>query len=370
MSYGIEVYDSVGATIFNSNNYVELAAFNGTVVGTDIGATPSGTNLLTLPDYLYGDDQHDYFGAGTNHDVHFSSPTPSYANNNQIATEVANVTAIVIFGVTLISYNPAPTGRFRTTGGTVISTITGATLTNVAGTGNQISDYANAYWLVDTSASMTSYRVASQVLNSQELNTDYTTELAIYARPVSGSYNGHFKLLYTSGRTVAITDMTGNNNTFEIMVAMTAEHYGSINSTTAHKLAGNAAYGLQGFTENTEQYTPNHSTTSFTTFDSNTYMTKALLTKGYEGGTAGTNATQSLGSLSSSSNKRFCRMNSTLGFKQKNAVPQNEIWWVFYKWYSNNSIELWWRQGGTGFAIENTMLSKAPYSVVEFGDGV
>jgi len=376
MSYGIEVFDSVGATVFNSNMPIELAAFNGTVVGTDeFSSAPSGTQLLTIPDYLFGDDQHGYAATGENHTVYQpTSSYPTYSNNKQIAFDITSITQGGASGFFFVIAEGAPNigSMLRTTSGTDIDTVASATLAGFTSDGSLVSHYTNAYWLIEvTSANISSHRVDNATKVSHPYDDSFKTDMIYYARPVSSSYSGRFRLaISNANRTAAIYDATGGNNSFEIMVAMKASDYGSITSTTAHQLAGNMSYGLRAVTAADQKYTANSTAEPHLTFESATYISKAFLTKGYSGGTTGTNSTQSLGSLSTSSNKRWCRMNSTIRFKVQTVFPTNFLWYVYYQWNSNNSISLSWRHGATAFVLSSTMNSKAPYAVVEFGDGV
>tara|TARA_R110000868_G_scaffold34278_3_gene123871 strand:- start:495 stop:773 length:279 start_codon:yes stop_codon:yes gene_type:complete len=90
-----------------------------------------------------------------------------------------------------------------------------------------------------------------------------------------------------------------------------------------------------------------------------------ILAKGYGGGTAGTNSSFSLGSLSSSSTKRWLRMDSCNAIKLYGTTN----WTAKYAWGSNNNISLAWSVGGGGFTLSNTFATDLPFAVAEFGVG-
>lgn len=382
MSYGIEVLNSAGETVFNSSNYVTLACFNGTVTGVDTNVTPTGSNVLTIPDYIFGDDQHAYQGDGVDHDVYTGTFVSggTYTSNNQIATKaVANT---LVIGNDVLVYADFPvfyTDKYqlRTTANAVISEINttdrppdviGMGPYNVANSGDLLSDFDNAYFIITTYSDVSSYRVAGSTLNIQKYDTSYSSTPQVYARPVSSSYSGSFGM-NVDGRTISIVDHTGNNNTFEVMVCNSAEAFGSITSTTAHYLAGQSSYGLRAVTDNTQKYSPLGTAQSLLTYDSATYPVKVILANGYEPPAAGTNDDESLGSLSTSTNKRFCLMDST--WRHKNDYISTTQYRVLYQWNSNNSISLIYRSSqATGDGYFDTITTNMPFAVVEFGDGV
>ena len=162
------------------------------------------------------------------------------------------------------------------------------------------------------------------------------------------------------------------------MVANSAEEFGSI-SNAAKQLGGATTYGVQCFTTYDQKYTPAHTAGPFTTYDSSTRPAAVILAKSYAGGTAGTAGTFSLGSLNSSTTKRWCRMGATELYKSYLGSSPYKWWKAVYKWNSNHSISINWRaaettglpSGGTytTFVAFSTYASKFPYAVVEFGEG-
>ena len=239
------------------------------------------------------------------------------------------------------------------------------------------SDFTNAYRIITLDGSVSNLRTSTGTRNFQALAT-YNAKPVIYARPLSNSYVGQFGLrMYNGsgvvGRKVAIVDYTGNNNTFEIIIGNTAEEFGAITSSAKYQ-AGTSAYGLQAFTANDQQYTPNSPVSQFTTYDSATMPAQIILADGYSGGTAGTASTYSLGSLSTSSTKRWCRMNATSRGKSflSGSTPYH-FWRGVYKWNSNNNILINWVEAestgnGTTVVFSN-YGTELPYAVVEFGAG-
>jgi len=385
VSYGIEVFNSAGKTVFDSTHHVELAAHNATVVGTDINVTPTSSNLLTIPDYLFGDDQHLFLSAGSDWDVYTGTMVSggTYTDNKQLAVK-AQAYEVTLFGSTF-PISPQPYAydtdyRVRNSSSTVIDDLNTTSTSsggmnqgpfNVANAGNNVSDYDNAYYLIKTdSVNMTSYRTSGTTVNLQRKDTSFSAFPQIWARPVSSSYSGRFAMR-VDGRDIYITDYTGNNNSFEIMVAIPAQVFGSITSTTAHRLTGNDPYGLCALTDDQQQYTAGHPTETHLTYDSRTYPVKPLISIGAEGTTPGTNQTFTIGSLSSSTVKRWALMDYTLYYKNDPSVSFS-VWTLQYNWTSNSSINLLWRQGYTdpsGNSIFDTMASKALFSIAEFGDG-
>ena len=385
MSYGIEVFNSSGETVFDSTHPIQLAAYNSTVVGTDINVTATGSSLITLPDYLFGDDQHLFLGAGNDWDVYTGTMVSggTYTNNRQIAVKAQPILVTIFGGSYAIANPPYAVGdetRLRTTAGTVIDQVDttsgpglagGTYAFNVTSPGATLADFANAYFIVESdSVNMTSYRTSGTTLNLQMKNTSYFAYPQIWARPVSSSYSGRFAMK-VDGRSVSIIDYTGNNNSFEIMVSVPGEVFGSITSTTAHHLTGNDAFGLTAVTDDQQQYTSAHPTETHVTYDSRTYPAKPIISLGAEGTTAGTNQTFTLGTLSSSTVKRWCLMDNTVYYKNVSASSFS-VWTLQYNWTNNSSINLLWREGfvdSTGGSIFDTMVSKGLFSVAEFGDG-
>jgi|TARA_R110002153_G_scaffold34049_1_gene102209 hypothetical protein len=378
MSYGIEVFNSAGETVFNSTNYIQLASATFTVVGTDLNAVPSGTGFVSIPDYCFGDDQSGYFSSGTDHQGYVISES-AYSSVNQMALKIV-ATNFVFNGVTYLVPNAAPavTDKLNQYMYGHLVTAVGANQSLTNGPWDHVaSDFTNAYRIITLDGSVSSLRTSTGTRNLQPLST-YNARPVIYARPLSSSYVGQFGLrMYGSdgvvGRKLAIVDYTGNNNTFEVIIGNSAEEFGSITNSAKYQ-AGASPYGLQAFTANDQKYTINHPVSQFTTYDSATMPAQVILADGYSGGTAGTASTYSLGSLSTSSTKRWCRMNATTRGKSfiSGSTPYH-YWRGVYKWNSNNNILINWveaESAGNGTTVVfSNYGTELPYAVVEFGTG-
>ena len=373
MSYGMEVFNSAGETVFNTNDYVELASANFTIVGTDLDNAPGGTGLVSIPDYCFGDDVNDYLGSGTNFQSKVISSS-AYSTVYQMAIETD---AYFLTGVGwYASAGPAVDSKlFQYMYSNGFVTAVGA-VQGMSGDGSQEAHYANAYRIVTMTINVSNLRTSTGTRNFKTL-TNYIARPVVYARPLSSSYVGEFALR-TLDRKIWIIDYTGGNNTFEVMVANSAEEFGSI-SNAAKQLGGATTYGVQCFTTYDQKYTPAHTAGPFTTYDSSTRPAAVILAKSYAGGTAGTAGTFSLGSLNSSTTKRWCRMGATELYKSYLGSSPYKWWKAVYKWNSNHSISINWRaaettglpSGGTytTFVAFSTYASKFPYAVVEFGEG-
>ena len=340
MSYGMEVLDTNGKTVFNSTDFVELGSHYAVITGGD---------TIPIPSWCYGSDKNFQVGSYTRTNtnsffyeswqtgMHFpydtSKTTPQ--KNDQMTHSSVVYTVTADPRIYNVQYDSA-TGTF---------------------------DYSNAVWYIQFDQSTVSFRNTEAVRSFAQIEK-YTARPVVYARPLSSSYSGSFQMF--NG---VLKDYASGTNSFEIIVANSAEEWGSINeSRTTHYLSGSALYGVRGLTGNTNRYTPSGPVTSFVTYDSRTRPVKVILAKSWFGGTSFSPTTFSLGSLNTSTTKRWCRMNSTELRKVKGF---NEAWTVRYTWGSNNSISLAWGEASNSAVIEYTSYTtKAPFAVVEFGEGI
>ena len=328
MSYGIEVLDSDGSTVFNSTNYVEMASYYATVA--------SGGTFYT-PSWCTGGDKT-YEGTSYSR-TNSTSLTLAYTNNEMAFPQESPEVIL--------------TGHKMVVGGV-----------DYFVTGKTGSYQGLTYFSFDKSVAGIRGTSAARTFYEMEY---YIARPVFYVRPLSASYSGVFAIV-GGGESFTLLDYASGTNTFEVLVANSAEEWGSISDARPSKfLAGTTDYGLQGHTTLSYRYTPSQPLTSFTTYDSRTRPVKVILAKGWAGGTAGTASTFSLGSLSTSTTKRWCRMNSTVLAK---IIGNQNYWTAKYNWVSNNNISLSWTSGGGNFSLSTTYTTKAAFAVVEFGDGL
>lgn len=381
MSHGMEVLNSVGETVFNTNAlFCEIASASFTVVGTDYNVTPSGSGLVDIPARCFVDDVNFFPDSGflvENRNLK-NVPNETYTSVYQLAVKIA--VAEYIFGESVILVpSGIPVDTQVRSGSTIIGIVTANSQmfhpVGPSGAGGEYTaaDYENSYILCTIgTTNVTSYRGSEQQISIHR-RTAFLGSPHIYARPVSSSYVGNFGLL-VQGDKMSIIDYTGGNNTFEIIVTNTAEEFGGMNGTAKY-LAGSSSYGLECLTAPDQQYTVFHPQTSQTTYNSGSPIVQVILTKGLKPNTGGTNQDFSLGSLTTSTTKRWCRMDGCQYYKNSvndNTYPR-DVWKMQYRWLSNNSISVQWRlssQDAGGGLIFDNYHSKQPFAVAQFGDGV
>ena len=381
MSHGMEVLNSVGETVFNTNElFCEIASASFTVVGTDYNVTPSGSGLVDIPARCFVDDVNFFPDSGVlvNNFNLKNVSSGTYTSVYQLAVK-ANILSFSFGGSTSYFTTPPTVGTQVRSGSTIIGIVTANSQmfhpVGPSGSSGEYTqaDYENSYVLSTIgTTNVTSYRGSEQQI-SVHSKTAYLGSPHIYARPVSSSYVGNFGLLVTDDK-MSIIDYTGGNNTFEIIVTNTAEEFGGMNGTAKY-LAGSSSYGLECLTAPDQQYTTFHPQASQTTFNSGSPIVQVILTKGLKPNTGGTNQDFSLGSLTTSTTKRWCRMDGCQYYKNSvnDQTYPRDIWKMQYRWLSNNSISVQWRlssQDADGTNIFDNYHSKQPFAVAQFGDGV
>ena len=348
MSYGVSVSDVNGATIFDSSHPIEMASYYFTCQGN--------TAFPSLPDWITGKDSRYAVSSFSRTNVAGAMYGYSTVNNNYTLAFPYDVSKFM------------PNDSVMTVAG-VEYTVTNRTILGAVAGANFVIDFTNATEYYHFDKDVTAFRsvaASRAIVRYEEPNYGYT----IYARPLSATFIGQIGFgRLTSGLydPSGITDSTGSTtNTFEVMVASSAKAWGAIADTrTAKFLGGMSNYAIACQTGQTERHTPSGPLVSTTTFDSRTRIAKMILAKGYGGGTAGTNSSFSLGSLSSSSTKRWLRMDSCNAIKLYGTTN----WTAKYAWGSNNNISLAWSVGGGGFTLSNTFATDLPFAVAEFGVG-
>jgi len=363
MAYGIEVFDSNGKTVFNTENYVEMIAYKATVV--------DGAWLL-IPGWCYGQNQDVAGSSSSITNIAVSTMTASgggYTNNFEIAfpTSAGNLVGrkwdqYMVGSQFLISIR----GTYYNNGGT-------------------------AYYIYNTTRDVSALRT-STAGRTVIPYTYYEHIPTIYARPQSSSYSGDFVLetgeATTSemvstdryNRKIRILDKASGTNTFEILVAMPAKDWGGITGTKAHQ-AGTATYGLEALTAGGQQFHSGSTAGQFTTYNSLGRPSKVLLAKGVDHGSNSVSTT-SLGSLTTSSTKRYCRMTGTQYGHNEYVSGSTKEYRQHYSWASNNSISLKWTNiatatnpahifySGLSTIVFDNYDGKQLFAIADFGLGM
>ena len=367
MSYGIKVYDSLGATMFDSDNLVEMTAHYFTCKGN--------VAFPAIPDWVGGSDSRTQIGSSyTRQQQNVSYSAYSWPSGRGGTTNFYGVgSSYLAFDYDATPY-PAP-GQVMIIGGNEYKVTGPPTLANQTSSLDSnnypIFNYSNARHYIPFDQDMTSFRnsTATRTFKTYEYpNYEYS----IYVRPLSASYSGQFGWAHVGANLMnpmMIYDSTGSTtNTFEVMVASSAKAWGAIADTrTAKFLGGMSNYAIACQTGQIERHTPSGPLVSTTTFDSRTRIAKMILAKGWGGGTDYSNSSFSLGSLSASSTKRWARLDSTQ-FVKLGPYPQR--WSAKYQWNSNNSISIVWNSNGGGrFSLSDSYVTELPFIVAEFGVG-
>lgn len=391
MAYGLQIQNNTGGTIFDSTHPVEFGIATGTVTAN----VTTAAGYYSVPDYCYGHNGYDY--SSTNEGNIQEDSSHSYPSGS------VNRLYFVQQSTAADRYNHQSAKYYGTSG--------------------------NYY--VDFTTDMSAFRNTGNTFSRNELNTTthtipgltpftsdktHTSEFMIYARPVSSSYTGSFRVVLQRhvgtgfydgiagitnkfpasalnrkfGWTVAIRDHNNTNATFEIMITNNSgEDYSSItadsnSSFASHHLAGSTNYGLATLTDDDETFgfrSGSANEQSMILYDSRSLPAQVILAKGVKPNTSSFSLSpqaHTLGSLSSSTTKRWCRMDPTSLWASNRVIVSNSFtreWNMHYKWTNNNTISLEWRHHDltttwSPFKRVNSFLSKHPFTVVEFGEGI
>lgn len=194
--------------------------------------------------------------------------------------------------------------------------------------------------------------------------TFYTHNPTIYARPVSSSYSGEFCLQVDSGGSdpsdrynnrVRILDKASGSNTFEIVIAMPAKDWGGITGTKAHQ-SGTSSYGCEAYTAGGQKFHSASTAGQFLTYSSLGRPSKVSLAKGVAAG-GNSVSTTSLGSLTTSTTKRYCRMTGTQYGSVEYVSGVSSEYRQHYSWASNNSVSLKWTNIATATSPSHLFYS-------------
>lgn len=390
MSYGAVVQNSTGGTIFDSTHPLEFGVATGTVTAN----VTTAAGYYSVPDYCYGHNGYDY-------------------NSSNVGT---------IQEDSSYSYPSGAVNRLY-----FVQQDTAADKYTYFNVGNAYYGSSGAYY-IDFTTDMTSFRNTGSSFARNNLNTTthtvpglptftakktHISEFTVYARPTSSSYSGSFRLVLEQhlgsgfydgisgitdkfpassgnrrhGWTVAVRDHNNTNATFEIMIVNNSgEDYTSISESSnfdTHHLTGSTPYGIQTFTDDDETFNIRSGSAneqSMILFDSRSLPAQVIIAKGVQPTINHSLSPQAhtIGSLSSSSTKRWCRMNATGLWSTDRVIVNNSFtreWNMHYKWTDNNTISLEWRHHDltttwSPFKRVNSFLSKHPFTVVEFGEGI
>jgi hypothetical protein len=376
MTYGIEILNKEGGTVFNSTNYVELGIHTGTVNSYVSGG--SGMKF-DIPDYCFGFDQMVVTGTFSAQRFTSFDWASSGWPDSAIALYITNMPGQLS---TLQSINYGASDN--------VSNIIGFDATTY-------DDGTGAYYkIIQTSQDMTGIRntAGSSTLSTMEWKR---YEPSIYIRPTSSSYSGKFWAIMRNHTSyvglptsdydqadalnvyLEIHDSVSGSNQFEVMIAQPADVWGGVSGTKAHT-AGTSTYGLHSRTEGGQKHTPSGDDVQFTTFDSRGRPSKILLTR--KAGLPFEQVTNlALGSLATSNTKRWCRMNGTSLYlhDHTNGFGSSSTYWHWlYKWDSNSSISVQ-LNNDTGqdyyatlpiYPFQDTLTSQQFFAVADFGLGL
>lgn len=369
MSYGIKVYDSLGATMFDSEHLVEMTAHYFTCKGN--------VAFPAIPDWVGGSDSRTQIGSSyTRQQQNVSYSAYSWPSGQGGTSNFYGVGSNYL----AFDYDATPfpaVGQVMTIGSNEYKVIGSPTLANhtISGydsNGFPIVNYSNATHYIPFDQDMTSFRnsTANRTFRTYEYPNYFQT---LWVRPLSSSYSGYFGWAHVGGNLtnpLSIYDSTGSTtNTFEVYVTVTAAGWGAIADTRPKFLAGSTTNGIICQTDQTGRHTPSGPLVQMTTMDSRTRFAQVKLAKSWAGGTDYSNTTFSLGSLSSSSTKRWVRIDSTRFIKIGGGYPIPR-YSAKYQWNSNNSISVVWNSNGGGqFSLQDSYVTELPFIVAEFGVG-
>ena len=366
MSYGIKVYDSLGATMFDSDNLVEMTAHYFTCKGN--------VAFPAIPDWVGGSDSRTEIGSSyTRQQQNVSYSAYSWPSGRGGTSYFYGVgSSYLAFDYDATPY-PAP-GQVMIIGGNEYKVTGPPTLANQTSSLDSnnypIFNYSNARHYIPFDQDMTSFRnsTATRTFKTYEYPNYFQT---LWVRPLSSSYSGYFGWAHIGANLMnpmSIYDSTGSTtNTFEVYVTVSAAGWGAIADTRPKFLAGSATDGIICQTAQTGRHTPSGPLVQMTTMDSRTRFAQVKLAKSWDGGTDYSNTTFSLGSLNSSSTKRWVRIDSTKFVK---LGPSPQRWSAKYQWNSNNSISIVWNSNGGGrFSLSDSYVTELPFIVAEFGVG-
>jgi len=374
MAYGIEVLDVNGKTVFNSINPTELVVWKGSVAG--------GVHLA-IPDYCYGWDTT-VFGNSTTATNIAGIPFVTGADSNFSAwTDVYQIifpwNPLVDYKGALLSLN---------TGDVYFDRAEWGHIPVVYGVVN--GSYVDAYvvWRMNKDVSAIRGTAASRTITP---STTHQVFPSIYARPVNPTVTPvvfamkdtvpatpNVSSRYNRGVTIADKGTLLGSNTFEIVVAVPAKDWGGVlDSRVAKHTTGVTDYGLEVYTDSTQQHHSASTVGQFITYSTRSRPTQfsasaTLHSKEVDSFTPSTTTPFPTLTAATTPYKRYCRMNPTRYYKGR---TRTNLWTYQYAWWANHSIGLQWNSisGVTIFGFIwpfTTYTSQQLYGIVDFGAGM
>ena len=423
MSYGVEVFDSSGRTVFNSTHPTELTLWSGEITtATQAGPTAAlygggGGGVSPhkpLPDYCFGSD-NTVFATAVTRATLASAPsattpaagwtgssgfTGTLADNEVLMDFISDADNTARVGARMI-YNYVGISYF------ISALVYGRHWRVVNGLYESDNQYAYVKWSMTTDLSS----INSTVLNTSISNvTTKDVSPTIWVRPKSSSYQGRFGILFgDAGRSfgstsyavplatsaldnlqynrgiMILTDQSGSN-VFEVKVTVPASDWGTALSTRTLKYAAGSAntYGIESYTDDSFQHHSASTAESWTTYSSLTRPAKVYSAVGLVPETSITTASTTMINVANNStydtNKNYCRMNGSAGVVNftttVSGVSGYHAYTYMYQWWANRSIAAQWKmypyQGNgtihTPTIIFDTYGSKQLYAIADFGE--
>jgi len=415
MSYGAEVFDSSGRTVFNTTHPCELTIWSGeiTTATQSAGSYGGGGGGVSphkpLPDYCFGFDNA-VLGTTVTRATLASVPTATTPAAGWTASPGFTGTLadnqLIMPYVSAADYVAGPGSKLVY--GYLLSYFVSGQTYGIHFQGYTF-DYQYAYtvWTMRTDVS---------TINSTVLNTSVTpittkdTAPTVWIRPKSSSYQGAFGMLlgdyeraygfssytvpyptvsldnmYYNRGLVMFTDQTGSN-IFEVKLTVPASDWGTVLSSRTLKFAagGSTTHGLESYTAGGFQHHTASTAEQWTTFSTRTRPAKIYSAVGLVPRTTISAATTTMINVAANStydtDKNYCRMNgaaTVVNLPTTVAGTSGTHCYTYqYQWTANYSISASWKMyqfQGTGTIHSPTILfdtygSKQLYAIADFGE--
>jgi hypothetical protein len=398
MSYGAEVIDSAGRTIFDSEHAAETIIYRVlTTTSTNLSnaSNSSGNNysgghspVVNLPDTLFGWDNH------------LAYPTPFYRTNYSSVPQVTapsgssvnynHYSSLDLTGRVIMPYN---SGWDNLVGARIIYGQSGQIVASyfakmytsdlgyfrgsaiagiITNDSTGVEDYSQAYVVWEMRGNVSAMSNTSGSRYIQYVSTKKVTP-TIWVRPTSNSFQGTFSTL--SGRdgsfqnheevsaydhtehewtnlpttsfrydeaVMIFTDQVGTHQ-FEIVVTVSCNDWGTATNSSKYAAGGSTTHGLEVYTEGGQKHHVSSTPEQWITYTTLSRPAKVYSTKGL--GPAAINTFPAHTMINTSAaltpNKNYCRMNGT---------ARGELYQVggtfsgyTYKWFSNHRIKCKWK---------------------------
>lgn len=423
--YGISVKDVDGDVVATTDKYTKFAFEFGTVTGMDtnqivrsasvFNAQHFNGNYSTQGSQFYQYDiRRDRLGADFVYDVAYSTFAATYS---------ASCVQASASTINNINSNPYPkyNGVFRTGQIGPQHLLNSGSATAVTRNMFNNTDSSEAYDVFTFNKSVnfavgTAYTFTARRQLGAIPPENFIGGLEIWARPQSASYSGQFCLYigvgrglqnvfstssenfppksgvlplntgnYTYPNSFTILDLTGGNNVFEVALVDSAYNVGYyINAQSS----GSSNYGFEIFSQSsteialTETFFPftysSIQTVATTNFTSASRPLRFIASKGVPDSSVswGAQTDFTIGTLPTSSTKRWVRMTDTLAWKRGGNFGSETEYRMTYNWASNNNISLRWRLANDAMNDPYGIIQTGRYeydklfAIAEFGDGL